>query len=580
MRGPGVTVTLDDAPHDGGVPDGFTADDLLVHQQDVQAVVNTLWASGAEAMMLMDQRVVSTSAVRCVGNVLILQGRVYSPPYVVRAVGDQAAMLRGLQSAPSLQVYRQYVDAVGLGYRVAAPRSVTVPAFDGSLQPAARRGAVRGRLGVVGGHLVRVVRGAVHGIGELCITLGVVLLLFVVWQLWWTDIAAGRSSNRSVQSLEQQWQAPPKPGVTTAPVKVREPAAGRRLRADPGAAVRQGLRAPDHPGRRACRCSTAASGTTPTAPIPVRWATSPSPGTGSPTPSRSTRSPSLRDGDAVVVETARTWYVYKVYGHRVVTPDRVDVVAPVPEHPGRKPTERIMTMTACHPKYSAQERYVVWSRLDHTIDRSTGGVPDEPALGATRVPLDLAAPARPRAGAGAARRGRARGRRARALPVRLPRAGSAHALQRRDGVAVTARVLVVDNYDNFVFTIVGYLRQARRRVRGGAQRRDHARRRRRVRRGAALPGPGTPEDAGVCVDMVHACAERGQPMLGVCLGHQALGVAYGGVVDRAPEPAARQDQPGRARRRRGAARPADAVHRDPLPLADHRAGDRARRGSR
>ncbi|GAB3674578.1 DUF881 domain-containing protein [Angustibacter aerolatus] len=134
VRGPGVTVTLDDAPHDGGVPDGFTADDLLVHQQDVQAVVNTLWASGAEAMMLMDQRVVSTSAVRCVGNVLILQGRVYSPPYVVRAVGDQAAMLRGLQSAPSLQVYRQYVDAVGLGYRVAAPRSVTVPAFDGSLQ--------------------------------------------------------------------------------------------------------------------------------------------------------------------------------------------------------------------------------------------------------------------------------------------------------------------------------------------------------------------------------------------------------------------------------------------------------------
>jgi len=52
---------------------------------------------------------------------------------------------------------------------------------------------------------------------------------------------------------------------------------------------------------------------------------------------------------------------------------------------------------------------------------------------------------------------------------------------------------------------------------------------------SGVPGPGTPEDAGVCVDMVRACGERDQPMLGVCLGHQALGVAFGGVVSRAPE---------------------------------------------
>jgi para-aminobenzoate synthetase component 2 len=98
-----------------------------------------------------------------------------------------------------------------------------------------------------------------------------------------------------------------------------------------------------------------------------------------------------------------------------------------------------------------------------------------------------------------------------------------------------ARVLVVDNYDSFVFTIVGYLRQL------GAEcdvvRNDQ------VKVGDAAgydgvllsPGPGTPEDAGVCVDMVRACGEREQPMLGVCLGHQALGVAFGGVVSRAPE---------------------------------------------
>jgi uncharacterized protein YlxW (UPF0749 family) len=90
MSGPGVVVTLDDAQRDPGtpLPQGVTPDDLVVHQQDLQAVVNALWLGGAEAMMLQDQRVISTSAVHCVGNTLILQGRVYSPPFVVTAIGD------------------------------------------------------------------------------------------------------------------------------------------------------------------------------------------------------------------------------------------------------------------------------------------------------------------------------------------------------------------------------------------------------------------------------------------------------------------------------------------------------------
>jgi para-aminobenzoate synthetase component II len=96
-------------------------------------------------------------------------------------------------------------------------------------------------------------------------------------------------------------------------------------------------------------------------------------------------------------------------------------------------------------------------------------------------------------------------------------------------------VLVVDNYDSFVFTIVGYLTELGATCEvvrndavttGGAAGFD----------GVLLsPGPGTPQDAGVCLDMVRACADRQQPMLGVCLGHQALGVAFGAVVDRAPE---------------------------------------------
>ncbi len=134
VRGPAVQVTLDDAPSDRPIPDGFGPNDVVVHQQDVQAVVNALWANGAESMMLMDQRVVSTSAVRCVGTTLHLQGRVYSPPYVITAIGDTDDMLDGLDDSPEVAVYRDFVRAVGLTYRVDEPGDVEMPAYDGSIE--------------------------------------------------------------------------------------------------------------------------------------------------------------------------------------------------------------------------------------------------------------------------------------------------------------------------------------------------------------------------------------------------------------------------------------------------------------
>src|SRR5690625_6014343 len=67
---------------------GVEADDLVVHQQDMEAYINALWAGGAEAMMLQDQRVVNGSSFRCAGNTLLLEGRVYSPPFVITAIGD------------------------------------------------------------------------------------------------------------------------------------------------------------------------------------------------------------------------------------------------------------------------------------------------------------------------------------------------------------------------------------------------------------------------------------------------------------------------------------------------------------
>lgn len=133
MTGPGLTVTLDDAPRDVPVPDGAGPDDLVVHQQDVQAVVNALWAGGAEAMMLQDQRVISTSAVRCVGNTLILQGRVYSPPYTVTVLGDVQKMKASLDSSPQISYYLQYVASLRLGWSVKQSDRLALPAYAGSL---------------------------------------------------------------------------------------------------------------------------------------------------------------------------------------------------------------------------------------------------------------------------------------------------------------------------------------------------------------------------------------------------------------------------------------------------------------
>ena len=98
------------------------------------------------------------------------------------------------------------------------------------------------------------------------------------------------------------------------------------------------------------------------------------------------------------------------------------------------------------------------------------------------------------------------------------------------------RILVVDNYDSFVFNLVQYLAQLGADV--DVRRNDALEPAEPLRMGVdgvlLSPGPGRPEDAGVCVDLVRECGEQ-LPVLGVCLGHQAIAVAHGGVVARAPE---------------------------------------------
>ncbi|MDX3529813.1 DUF881 domain-containing protein [Streptomyces sp. ID05-39B] len=137
VKGRAVTVTLNDAPPNAtaklpGYPEP-QPDYLVIHQQDLQAVVNALWQGGAEGIKVMDQRLISTSAVRCVGNTLILQGRVYSPPYKIQAVGDPEKLQRALADSKAIQNYMVYVNVYGLGWKVTEDGTVTLPGYSGTV---------------------------------------------------------------------------------------------------------------------------------------------------------------------------------------------------------------------------------------------------------------------------------------------------------------------------------------------------------------------------------------------------------------------------------------------------------------
>jgi uncharacterized protein YlxW (UPF0749 family) len=136
VSGPGVTVTLSDAPQSTGQETPDTVDNpnlLLVHQQDIQAVVNAMWKAGATAVTIQGQRVVSTTGIRCVGNSVQLQGVPYSQPYRIQAVGDVTTLSDAITNDPYLQVYR--ADAadpdINVGWDEQVEDRVAAPAYDG-----------------------------------------------------------------------------------------------------------------------------------------------------------------------------------------------------------------------------------------------------------------------------------------------------------------------------------------------------------------------------------------------------------------------------------------------------------------
>ena len=135
LRGPGLTIRLDDSSKlsDGSDLSDADQDQLVIHQQDVQAVVNALWSAGAEAVTIMNVRVISTSAVRCVGNTLLLHGRRYLAEFVIQAIGDPVRLRAGLEASPGVRAFDEAARIYGLGYSVTNEADIVAPAYRGSV---------------------------------------------------------------------------------------------------------------------------------------------------------------------------------------------------------------------------------------------------------------------------------------------------------------------------------------------------------------------------------------------------------------------------------------------------------------
>jgi uncharacterized protein YlxW (UPF0749 family) len=129
VSGPGLTVVLDDS-HQTITDPNVDPNWLVVHQSDMQAAVNALWAGGAEALSVQDQRLIETSAIRCVGNTLLLNGKVYSPPFSISAIGPQSDMRRALDASKNLAQYRKDAKSYGLRYSVDNHDKINISAYE------------------------------------------------------------------------------------------------------------------------------------------------------------------------------------------------------------------------------------------------------------------------------------------------------------------------------------------------------------------------------------------------------------------------------------------------------------------
>ena len=222
------------------------------------------------------------------------------------------------------------------------------------------------------------IRTLVRTVGELLFTAGVLVGLFVVWLLVWQAHVQDGAQADAVRGLERSFDPPARSqaaapaGPSTTAVRAQtEPKPGEafavlripRLGADWAKPVLQGVGADVLAQGMGRYPGTALPGAVGNVGIAGH---------------RSVHCNPLLDvdliqpGDVLVIETKSAYNVYRAVRHEIVPPDDTEVIAPVPEHPGTKPTERWFTLTTCSPRWGNASRYIVFSRLEISIPRAQG----------------------------------------------------------------------------------------------------------------------------------------------------------------------------------------------------------------
>ena len=223
------------------------------------------------------------------------------------------------------------------------------------------------------------IRTAVRGLGELFITAGLVVLLFVAYQLVWTNYEAHRAADRVSDDIRDAWSRPP--GRTAGGPDTGTPADfGRgfaflhipRLGKHWTVPVVEGVDLPDLARGVGHYPDTARPGQVGNFAVAGHRATN-----GEPFATLDL----VRRGDVVVAETRTRWFTYVVDRTEIVEPDSTWVLDPVPGKPGATPTQPLLTLTTCNPRWASTERLIVFGHLESR--RSTGaGKPPELRKGA------------------------------------------------------------------------------------------------------------------------------------------------------------------------------------------------------
>jgi len=211
-------------------------------------------------------------------------------------------------------------------------------------------------------------RAVVRGVGELLITAGLVLLLFVAYQLVWTNVEAQRRTDAVAGDVRDAWQRPPTTTTGTQVVALKKgkgfaflhiPRLGRKW----SVPVIQGVSLPDLSKGVGHYPKTALPGEVGNFAVAGHRATN-----GEPFAYLDT----VRKGDLVVAETEDSWFTYVVDRTKIVSPTSVWVLDPVPGHPGATPSEPLLTLTTCNPRWASYERLIVFGHLTETRSKAEG----------------------------------------------------------------------------------------------------------------------------------------------------------------------------------------------------------------